>query len=68
MKLLTEWLAWWEEGRKEHKFHCDLLLAPGEWVAIDDSSGHIQTIGSAEKFTKVHLAASWEHRSTEFIE
>ena len=74
MKLLTRWLSWRVEGRDEQKFHCDLILAPGEFVEIytkqttTSTFAHSQTIGSAYEFTKVHLAASWEHRPTEFAE
>ena len=32
MQLLTKWMSWFVYGRSEHKFHCDLLLAPGEFV------------------------------------
>ena len=74
MKLLTKWMSWFVYGRNEHKFHCDLLLAPGEFVEIytkrttTSTSAYSQVIGSKTMFTKVHLAASWEHRSTEFVE
>lgn len=74
IKLLTKWQNWWVRGREEQKFHCDLLLAPGEFVVIytqqttTSTSAYSQTIGSKNEFTKVHLAASWEHRETEFVE
>ena len=69
MKLLTKWMQWQVAGREEQKFHCDLLLAPGEYVEIHQiTTGHSQLIGSRAMFTKAHLAASWEHRSTEFVE
>jgi len=68
MKLLTEWLSWWKPSRREHAFHCDLLLEPGEWVNIHDSAGHVRLIGSKTMFAKVHLSASWEFRPTEFAE
>jgi len=68
VRLLTRWQQWWVAGREEFKFHCDLLLAPGEWVQIYDSAGRCQGIGNETMFTKVHLTASWEHRPTEFVE
>lgn len=74
MKLLTKWQNWWARGRNEQKFHCDLLLGPGEYVEIytkratDSVYSHSQVIGDMDMFTKVHLSASWEFRSTEFVE
>lgn len=74
MKLLTKWLTWRATSREEQKFHCDLLLAPGEFVEIytqrttTNTSAYSQVIGSRTMFTKVHLAASWECRDTEFVE
>ena len=67
MKLLTNWSEWFDKGRQEYKFHCDLLLGPGEKITIETSDGHKQVIASSGGFTKVHLAASWEHRPTEFV-
>ena len=74
MKLLTRWQEWRDSRREEHKFHCDLILAPGEFVEIHtrrsatSTRAYRQVIGSRHRFTKVHLAASWEHRNTEFVE
>ena len=73
MKLLTEWKEWFVSGRDEQKFHCDLILAPDEAITIvaygtDGGTENIQVIGSTRRFAKVHLAASWEFRGTEFVE
>lgn len=68
MELLTRWHEWFEEGRREHKFHCDLLLGPNERIVIETSDGHKQVIASGGSFMKVHLAASWEYRPTEFAD
>lgn len=69
MKLLTPWQTWWSEGRNEYRFHCDILLDPGEVITIT-SNNHVLNIGhpNALDFAKVHLAASWEFRETEFVE
>ena len=68
MKLLTKWQTWRVEGREENKFHNDMLLAPEEFIMIQGPNGLQQVIGSPILYTKVHLAASWEHRDTEFVE
>lgn len=68
MKLLTDWSEWFDRGRHEYKFHCDLLLEPGEKITIETSGGHKQVIASERSFVKVHLAASWEYRPTEFAD
>jgi hypothetical protein len=74
--LLTKWQTWRDEGREEYKFHCDLLLAPGafvtleagtclgeqHWLIIQDAN----KIRDASKWTKVHIALSWEHRDKPF--
>ena len=67
MKLLTKWLHWFVKGRNEHKFHVDLLLRPCENVYIT-CGDHTMVIGSPDQWAKVHLAASWEFRPTEFVE
>lgn len=67
MKLLTRWQTWWVRGRSEHRFHNDMILEPGEFVFIEGPEGHAIRIGRMSCYTKVHLAASWEYRSSEFV-
>ena len=73
MKLLTDWMTWWDNSRKENKFHCDLILEPGDLIFI--RSVDVKGDGEAKlitpppgEYAKVHLSASWEFRSTEFVE
>lgn len=72
--LLTPWQTWWDESRKEYRFHCDLLLPPGALVRLEALSPDIAgpdreaEIYSRDKWTKVHLAMSWEHRDAPFVE
>ena len=71
MKLLTRWQTWFVPGRDEQKFHCDLILEPGDEMVIavvseKDKKEHRVYLG--KQFAKVHLAASWEFRDTEFAE
>lgn len=73
--LLTPWQTWWDESREEYRFHCDLLLPPGALVKLEalPEGGWFQCaaqearIYSRDKWTKVHLAMSWEHRDGPFV-
>lgn len=70
MKLLTKWQTWYVAGREEEKFHCDLILEPGDEIIIHATNYEGQCrelhIYPIDKFAKVHLSASWELRDTEF--
>lgn len=70
--LLTRWQKWFVPGREEHKFRCDLLLSPGAWVTVEAGTyageEHFLIVQDPEKWTKVHIALSWEHRDTPFVE
>ena len=81
MRLLTPWQEWWDRGREENKFHCDLILEEGEFIVIIASGARdpltgcltgrmeVQAIGPPPgQYTKVHLAVSWEHRDSLFVE
>lgn len=78
MRLLTPWQTWWKPQRKEMAFHCDLILEPGDFIIIISSSApqgrdvgyeKMEVIAPPPgKYSKVHLAASWEHRDSLFVE
>lgn len=69
MKLLTRWQAWWVGGREEYKFHNDCILEPGDSIVILAPNGHrLEIQAPPGQHAKVHLAASWEYRDTEFVE
>ena len=68
MWFLTKWQEFRDRGREEHKFHCDLILLSGEQIVIQarraDGTVARETCIEGGPVTKVHIAASWEHRDT----
>ena len=71
--FLTKWQEWWDCLRREHKFHCDLLLPKG-WrvvITLHDTNDRVvaeYTIpappAAEKRWVKVHLAAAHEGRDS----